>query len=45
MAPWQDDAPPWRDDEFWLDVDDEDLPDDWCEIEGILPTDDPFAMF
>lgn len=28
MAPWQDDAPPWRDDEFWLDVPDEDLPDE-----------------
>src|SRR5690242_18083440 len=31
MAPWQDDAPSWRDDEFWLDVDDEDLLDEWLD--------------
>jgi hypothetical protein len=50
MAPWQDDAPPWHDDEFWADVSDDELPDEIeghepkvSDADGILPDADLFS--
>lgn len=41
MSPWQDDAPSWRDDEFWLEVDDEDMPD---ELNDLLNEEDEWRL-
>lgn len=38
MTPWQDDAPPWRDDEFWAEVESEDAPGDpWTRVPDTAP--------